>query len=109
MKPVVFLGDSLERLREFPERPRRDAGFQLDRVQRGLDPDDWKPMSTIGASVSEIRVRDASGAYRVIYVATLAEAVYVLHAFQKKTQKTSARDLTLATTRLKILKSGTRR
>lgn len=101
MKPVVFLGDSLDRLRAFPERPRRDAGFQLDRVQRGLDPDDWKPMATIGPGVREIRARDASGAYRVVYVATFAEAVYVLHAFRKKTQRTSARDLALARARLR--------
>jgi phage-related protein len=104
MKPIVFLGDSIDRLRAFPDGVRRDAGFQLDRVQRGLDPDDWKPMTTIGPSVREIRVRDASGAYRVVYVATFAEAVYVLHAFQKKTQRTSPRDLALAELRLKELK-----
>ena len=106
MKTVVFLGDTLDRLRAFPERPRRDAGFQLDRLQRGLDPDDWKPMATIGSGAREIRVRDASGAYRVVYVATFAEAVYVLHAFQKKTQRTSARDLALARARLRELKRG---
>jgi phage-related protein len=104
MKPIVFLGDSIDRLRAFPDGVRRDAGFQLDRVQRGLDPDDWKPMTTIGPSVREIRVRDASGAYRVVYVATFAEAVYVLHAFRKKTQRTSPRDLALAELRLKELK-----
>jgi phage-related protein len=109
MKPVVFLGDSVERLRAFPEGARRDAGFQLDRVQRGLDPDDWKPMATIGPGVREIRVRDASGAYRVVYVASLAEAVYVLHAFQKKTQRTSPRDLALAQSRLQELKRGAER
>jgi len=106
MKPVVFLGDSLDRVRAFPERARRNAGFQLDRVQRGLDPDDWKPMATIGSGVREIRVRDATGAYRVVYVASFAEAVYVLHAFQKKTQRTSARDLALAQLRLRELKRG---
>jgi phage-related protein len=84
MKPVVFLGDSVARLRAFPDGPRRDAGFQLDRVQRGMDPDDWKPMKSIGPGVREIRVRDAAGAFRVIYVATFAEAVYVFHAFQKR-------------------------
>ena len=86
MKPVEFLGDSLDRLRAFPQGPRRDAGFQLDRVQRGLDPDDWKPMKSVGQGVREIRVRDESGAFRAIYLATLPDAVYVLHAFQK-TQK----------------------
>jgi phage-related protein len=106
MKPVVFLGDSLGRLRAFPERARRDAGFQLDRVQRGLEPDDWKPMKTIGAGVREIRTREASGVFRVVYVATFAEAVYVLHAFQKKTSRTSPRDLELASARLQELKRG---
>jgi phage-related protein len=109
MKFVVFLGDSLERLRAFPDGARRDAGFQIDRVQRGLDPDDWKPMTTIGAGVREIRVRHASGAYRVVYVASFAEAVYVLHAFSKKTQRTMRRDLDLAAARLKELKRGERR
>jgi phage-related protein len=106
MKPVVFLGDSLDSLRAFSEWARRDAGFQLDRVQRGLDPDDWKPMTTIGAGVREIRVRDTSGAYRVVYVVTFAEAIYVLHAFAKKTQRTSPRDLALAQSRLRYLKRG---
>jgi phage-related protein len=109
MKPVVFLGNALDDLRAFPDRARRDAGFQLDRVQRGLDPDDWKPMKAVGAGVREIRVRDASGAYRVIYVAALAEAVYVLHAFQKKSQRTSPRDLALARARFRELKRGAAR
>jgi phage-related protein len=106
MKPIVFLGDSLGRLRAFPERARRDAGFQLDRVQRGLDPDDWKPMTTVGAGVREIRIRDAAGAFRLVYIASLADVVYVLHAFHKKTQRTSPRDLELAALRLKELKRG---
>ena len=104
MKAVIFLGDSLDSLRAFPERARRSAGFQLELVQRGLEPDDWKPMSTIGAGVREIRVREATGAFRVIYVATFAEAVFVLHAFQKKTQRTLQRDIVLAQTRLRQLK-----
>jgi phage-related protein len=104
MKPVVFLGDSLDHIRAFPQRSRRDAGFQLDRVQRGLDPDDWKPMAAIGPGVREIRVRDATGAYRVVYVASFAEAIYVLHAFQKKTQRTSPRDMALAQSRFRDLK-----
>jgi phage-related protein len=96
MKPVSFLGDSLGALRSFPDEARREAGFQIDRVQRGLDPDSWKPMKTVGQGVREIRVRDASGAFRVIYVATLPGAVYVLHAFQKKAQATAKRDLDVA-------------
>lgn len=103
MKHVVFIGDSLSRLREFPDGARRDAGFQLERVQRGLDPDDWKPMSSIGPGVGEIRVRDARGAYRLIFVARFDDAIYVLHAFQKKTQRTAERDLKLARGRLREL------
>ena len=102
-KPIEFLGDSLEALRAFPQVARREAGFQLDRVQRGLSPDDWKPMTTIGTGVREIRVRDASGAYRVIYVARFEEAVFVLHCFQKKTGKTAKSDLDLARARLREL------
>jgi phage-related protein len=81
----------------------------LERVQRGLDPDDWKPMQTIGAGVREIRVRDVTGAFRVVYVATFVEAVYVLHAFAKKTQRTSPRDVALARSRFKDLKRGATR
>jgi phage-related protein len=88
-------------LRGFPADARRRAGYQLDRVQRGLDPDDWKPMSSIGAGVREIRVRERAGAFRVIYIATLADAVYVLHAFQKKTRQTAKRDVDLAVSRLR--------
>ncbi|MDQ2927194.1 MAG: type II toxin-antitoxin system RelE/ParE family toxin [Caldimonas sp.] len=96
MKSVRFLGDSLKRLREFPEDARHDAGYQLDRLQRGLQPDDFKPMPTIGRGVEEIRVWDDSGTFRVIYTARLKESVVVLHAFQKKTQETSKPDLELA-------------
>lgn len=106
MKPVVFLGGSLDDLRAFPQRARRDAGFQLERVQRGLEPDDWKPMHTVGPGVREIRVREASGAFRVIYVARFVEAVYVLHAFAKKTARTTPRDLALAQSRFRALKCG---
>lgn len=103
MKPITFLGDSLEELRAFPQGPRRAAGMQLDKVQRGLMPDNWKPMRTVGVGVYEIRVRDESGIYRVIYIATFAEAVHVLHVFQKKTEKTAESDLELARARLKDL------
>lgn len=103
MKPVTFLGDSLEEIQAFPQGPRRAVGFQVDRVQRGMMPENWKPMTTIGRGVYEIRVRDDSGIYRVIYIATFPESVYVLHAFQKKAQKTSKADLELAGSRLKDL------
>ncbi len=96
MKPVSFLGDSVDVIRSFPDGARREAGFQIDRLQRGLDPDHWKPMGTIGPGVREIRIRDTAGAFRVIYIATLRDAVYILHAFQKKAQATPKRDVELA-------------
>ena len=101
MKPIEFAGDSLARLREFPVSARRAAGYQLDRVQRGLEPDDWRSMQTIGRGVREIRIRDRAGAFRVIYLATLADRVVVLHAFQKKTQRTAKREHDLAAKRLR--------
>jgi len=103
VKPIAFQGTSLDGLRAFPETARREAGHQLDQVQRGLEPDDWKPMPSVGPGVREVRVRDEAGAFRVIYTATRPEAVYVLHAFQKKTQATAKRDLDLARTRLRDL------
>ena len=104
MKPIEFMGDSLARVREFPKGARRAAGYQLDRVQRGLQPDDWKPMQAIGPGVRELRIRDRAGAFRVIYLATLADRVVVLHAFQKKTQRTAKRDIELAAKRLAELR-----
>jgi phage-related protein len=96
MKPLRFLGDSLKRLRAFPEDARHDAGYQLEQVQYGEQPTDFRPMASIGKGVEEIRIKDDSGIYRVIYTARLAEAVYVLHAFQKKTQTTPRRDIEIA-------------
>ena len=105
MKPIQFLGDALKRLREFPAEARQDAGHQLYQVQRGEQPDDFKPMPAIGKGVEEIRVWDETGAYRVIYTARRAEAVYVLHAFQKKTQATSKCDLDIAKARFAQIES----
>lgn len=102
-KPVEFCGSALDDLRSFPVSARREAGYQIDQVQQGNEPDDWKPMPAIGQGVREIRIRDAAGAFRVIYVAKFAEAVYVLHCFQKKTQKTSKPDLDLAESRYRDL------
>jgi len=104
VKPVEFAGDSLARLRDFPVSSRRAAGYQLDRVQRGLEPDDWKPMTPVGAGVRELRIRDRAGAFRVIYLATLPDRVVVLHAFQKKTQRTAKSDLELAAKRFRDLR-----
>jgi phage-related protein len=81
-------------------------GHELWQVQQGAGPTDWKPMSIIGSGVREIRIHDATGAFRVIYIATMADAVHVLHAFQKNTQKTAKRDLEIASERLRQLKRG---
>jgi phage-related protein len=103
LKPIEFRGSALEDLRAFPTAARRAAGYQLDQVQRGRDPDDWKPMNGVGQGVKEIRIRDNRGAFRVLYVAKLEDAIYVLHCFQKKTQKTGKRDLELAGQRYRDL------
>lgn len=96
MKPIVWIGSSKIDLMAFPDDARREAGYQLDKVQRGEDPDDWKPMKTIGPGVREIRIQEACGAFRLIYIACIGDRVHVLHCFQKKSQKTSRRDLALA-------------
>ena len=96
MKPICFLGNSLACLREFPEDARQDAGYALDQVQRGQQPSDFKPMVIVGRGVEELRVWDEAGTYRVIYLARLKDAVYVLHAFQKKRQATSKQDIEIA-------------
>lgn len=106
MKPVKFLGDSLKCLRAFPDDAKHDAGYQLDQIQRGEQPDDFKPLPAVGKGVEELRIWDESGTYRVIYLARLAEAVYVLHAFQKKTQATAQRDIDLAKARYNDLMSN---
>lgn len=96
MKPVHFVGSSREDIRALPEDARETAGHQLYKVQQGKEPGDWKPMPTVGAGVNEIRVRDESGAYRVLYLAKFEEAVYVLHVFEKRSQKTPKGDILLA-------------
>ena len=85
---------------------RSEAGYQLDRVQHGLDPVDFKPMASIGKGVWEIRISDEAGQFRVIYIAKLKDAVFVLHCFQKKSQKTPLKDLDLASKRLRELLQG---
>jgi len=103
MKRALFLADSRDVISRFPAEVRRKVGFQIEKVQGGRDPDDWKPMPSIGRGVREIRERDNTGAYRVIYVASFPTAVYILHAFQKKAQETPKRDLDLAATRFREL------
>jgi phage-related protein len=103
-KPATFHGDSLNRIRDFPDDVRRQVGHELYQLQKGEDPNDWKPLAVVGAGVREIRIRDAFGAYRVIYIAGLGGAIHVLHAFEKKSQKTAQRDLDLASARLRHLR-----
>ena len=102
MKPVTWMGDSRQSVKEFTPAARQRAGRQLARVQDGLEPEDWKPMPSIGIGVREIRVRE-NGAYRLIYVAKFSEAIYVLHAFEKKSRKTPKLDIELARTRFRAL------
>jgi phage-related protein len=103
MKGLVFLGSSQDDLRTMPAGVRHALGIELMRVQFGGEPTDFKPMPAVGSGACEIRVRDVSGAFRVIYVAKFSDAVYVLHAFRKKTQKTAKGDLDLAATRYKLI------
>ena len=100
MKPLKFVGSSLDDLRNFPDEVRRAAGFELHAVQNELEPSDWKPMQVIGPGVKEIRIH-ALGEWRVIYVAKFSEAIYVLHSFQKKSRVTSKQDIDLARRRYK--------
>ena len=98
----MFVGSSREDLRRFPADARRRVGFELDQVQRGLLPTDWRPMTSVGAGVMEVRIHTGLE-HRVFYVAKFEEALYVLHAFEKKAQKTSRRDLELGRARLSDL------
>jgi phage-related protein len=101
-KPLVWVGSSKEDLKAFPPDARRVAGFQLRRVQQGLEPNEWKPISTVGAGVQEIRIHTGLE-HRVFYVAKFAEGVYVLHAFEKRTRKTPRREMELARERFRAL------
>ena len=108
MKPIWFLGDSHKALKEFPKQARQKAGHQLVLVQRGLKATDSKPMTSIGRGVEEIRVWEKSGTYRIVYIARFVGAVYVLHAFQKKTRATSQADIDLVRERFQQLMRGRR-
>jgi phage-related protein len=103
MKVAIFLGDTRQVLRGFPEDVRRELGYDVDRVQNGKEPRNWKLLSAVGSGVKEIRVQDKNGAYRVAFTANFADAVYILHVFQKKTQKTPARDTEIASIRFRQL------
>ncbi|MFT3789989.1 MAG: type II toxin-antitoxin system RelE/ParE family toxin [Rudaea sp.] len=103
MKGVIWLGSSKADWDTFPASAQDQAGYQLDKVQRGEEPSDWKPMSTVGPGVCELRIRDEAGAFRAIYLAARPEGVYVLHAFQKKTRATSLQDIRTAQERFKSI------
>ncbi len=102
-KEIRWVGSSYDDILNFPDDPRRNAGFQLGKVQSGLDPEDWKPFDDVGVGTKEIRVSDRSGTYRVLYVAKFEEAVYVLHCFQKKTEATAKRDKDIAEVRYRAV------
>ncbi len=101
MKRLKFCGNALDALRQFPALARKQAGHQLELVQCGEEPYDWKPMTTVGSGVREIRVRDEKGIFRVLYVAKFRDAIHVLHCFQKKTQQTATKDIEIAKQRYK--------
>jgi phage-related protein len=107
-KPLIWLGSSRSELKKFPDDARRVAGFQLRRVQQGLEPNDWGPMTTVGVGVKEIRIHTGLD-HRVLYVARFAEGIYVLHAFEKRTRKTAKRDTDLARERFRALIENRRR
>jgi phage-related protein len=101
-KPLFWVGSSRNDLKAFPSDARRVAGFQLRRVQQGLEPNDWKPIGTVGPGAREIRIHTGIE-HRVFYVARFTEGVYVLHAFEKRTRKTPKRDVELAGDRFRAL------
>lgn len=103
MKQLSFVGSALDDLKKFPADARGDAGYELYRIQQGLDPTDWKPMKTVGAGVREIRMKEAEGIYRVFYVTHIGDEVYVLHAFTKKTDRTLQRDIDIGKARYKAI------
>lgn len=105
MRDVKFVGSSLDDLRAFPKNPRQDMGRQINRVQQGLNPRDWKPVNSLGPGVREIRIRDEGNNYRSMYVTNLGDAVYVLHVFMKKSQKTAKKDINLVKSRFKELQA----
>lgn len=103
IKEIRWVGSTYNDLLEFPVDPRREAGFQLGKVQAGLEPDDWKPFDDVGSGTREIRIKDSQGIFRVMYVAKFEEAIYVLHCFQKKTEATAKREKDIAATRYRAV------
>jgi phage-related protein len=104
MQDLAFVGSSQDDIRDFPEDVRREAGYQLDKVQRGEQPTDFKPMKTIGSGTYEVRIKEHGDEFRVFYVTKFRNKIYVLHAFQKKSRKTSQRDTNIGRRRYRMLK-----
>lgn len=102
-KEIRWIGSAYGDLLAFPVEARRQAGFQLGKVQAGLEAQDWRPFDEVGAGTREIRIREADGAFRVMCVAKFEEAVYVLHCFQKKTRATSQKDKRIAEARYRAI------
>ena len=102
-KEIRWVGSAYDDLLAFPQDPRKEAGFQLGKIQAGFEPTDWKPFDDVGAGTKEIRIKDAGGIYRVMYVAKFEEAIYVLHCFQKKSQATSKQDKAIAEARYRAV------
>ncbi len=102
-KPIYWVGTSYKDLLAFPNVAKQDAGYQLHRIQNGFDPENWKPFQDIGAGVREIRINEEGNIYRIMYVTKFADKIYVLHSFQKKTQKTSPKDINIAKIRYKSI------
>ncbi|GBF80651.1 type II toxin-antitoxin system RelE/ParE family toxin [Aphanothece sacrum] len=93
-KPIYWIGTSRNDISNFSEEARRKAGFQLRVIQKGDKANDFKPIPIIGKGTEEIRIWTGE-TYRIFYVARFEEGIYVLHAFRKKTQRTSKKDIEL--------------
>lgn len=104
-KNIYWVGSSKENLISFPKEVRKEAGFQLNKIQSGLAPDDWKSLDNIGAGIKEIRIRDNTGIYRIIYIAKFEDAIYVLHCFQKKAMQITKHDKDIIIARYQAIKN----
>ena len=107
-KSIYWVGTSLKDLLSFPEEAKRDAGYQLHRIQNSLDPENWKPFQAIGIGTREIRISEDGNTFRVMYVAKFSDKIYVLHSFQKKSRKTSSQDINIAKTRYSAIQNEER-
>ena len=94
MKKIIWLATTHSTIKEYPDNVRREIGYNLSKIQHGLDPADWKPMTGIGQGIKEIRIH-AENEYRILYLTKFQEAIYVLHTFVKKTQQTSQKELNI--------------